>query len=65
MPDQSVRFPDRAAFVAGSSRVDAAPEGHEWLHEIKFGGYRMPSWVSQQLPIPLSSLGVTEAAPPF
>jgi ATP-dependent DNA ligase len=21
--------------------VDAAPEGDEWLHEIKFDGYRM------------------------
>jgi ATP-dependent DNA ligase len=21
--------------------VDAAPEGDQWLHEIKFGGYRM------------------------
>jgi ATP-dependent DNA ligase len=21
--------------------VDAAPEGHQWLHEIKFDGYRM------------------------
>jgi ATP-dependent DNA ligase len=21
--------------------VDAAPDGHQWLHEIKYDGYRM------------------------
>jgi ATP-dependent DNA ligase len=23
--------------------VDAAPDGPDWLHEIKFDGYRMPA----------------------
>jgi ATP-dependent DNA ligase len=27
--------------------VDAAPEGPEWLHEIKFDGYRMHARLDQ------------------
>ena len=25
--------------------VDQPPEGSEWLHEIKFDGYRMRAWL--------------------
>jgi hypothetical protein len=27
--------------------VDAAPEGEQWLHEIKFDGYRMHAWLDR------------------
>jgi hypothetical protein len=30
-----------------SQLVDAAPEGSEWLHEIKFDGYRMHAWLDR------------------
>jgi ATP-dependent DNA ligase len=27
--------------------VDQAPDGPEWLHEIKFDGYRMHAWLDR------------------
>jgi ATP-dependent DNA ligase len=27
--------------------VDAAPEGDEWLHEVKFDGYRIHAWLDR------------------
>jgi bifunctional non-homologous end joining protein LigD len=44
---RAVERPSRAAALPQwvppqlSQLVDAAPEGDQWLHEIKFDGYRM------------------------
>ena len=36
------RYPD----VQLATLVDKAPEGDEWVHEIKFDGYRLLSFVA-------------------
>ena len=35
------RLMDRYSQVQLATLVDKAPEGHEWVHEIKFDGYRL------------------------
>jgi bifunctional non-homologous end joining protein LigD len=40
-PPQPPAWRARAARPQLTELVDAAPEGDQWLHEIKFDGYRM------------------------
>jgi len=38
--------------------VDQPPEGPEWLHEIKFGGYRMHARLERGVVRPLTRTGL-------